>query len=425
MANKEFDLVIFGATSFVGKILCEYLVGEHTEPNLSWAMAARSEAKLQELKQELGPGADTIPLIVADSFDEEALRSLCERTHVVTSTVGPYALYGDLLVKLCVESGTDYCDLTGEAHWIRRMIVQHEAAARASGARIVHSCGFDSIPSDLGVKFLQQHALANFSSYCSKVTMRVKATKGGASGGTIASGINLFREAAADPELRKELRDFYSLCPDTHTNKVKQREVNLEYDKEFNTWVGPFIMAGINTRVVLRSNAVAATPYSSQFEYNEATMTADGAVGEKKAKRLARFSKLGPILLSIPPIRAILTTFFLPKPGQGPSPEEQRSGFFDLRFWGQTEKGDEIHVKVTGDRDPGYGSSAKMLAQASLSLRRDVDKGQVPGGFWTPATAFDDKLIERLHAYGGLRFELLSSTKHDVESESEEDTNAY
>jgi len=419
MANKEFDLVVYGATSFVGRIVCEYLVGEHVEPNLSWAMAARSFSKLETLKQELGPNAANVPLLVADSFDEEALRSLCERTHVVSSTVGPYALYGNLLVQICAELGTDYCDLTGEAPWIRKMMIAHEATARESGARIVNCCGFDSIPSDLGVKFLQQHSQSNFSSYCKTVSMRVKATKGGASGGTIASGINMFKEAASDSELRKELRDLYSLCPKDHGNDIKQRSINLEYDENFKAWLAPFIMAGINTRVVLRSNAIANTPYAKQFDYNEATLTADGDAGEKQAKRIARFSKIGPVLLSIPPIRAILTRFFLPKPGEGPSPEEQKSGFFDLRFWGKTDQGDEIRVKVTGDRDPGYGSSAKMLAQASISLRRDVDKGDVAGGFWTPATVFGDKLIERLQSYAGLTFEVQSLMRHETPEASE------
>jgi|APSaa5957512535_1039671.scaffolds.fasta_scaffold17419_2 short subunit dehydrogenase-like uncharacterized protein len=408
MVNKEFDIILFGATSFAGKIMCEYLVGEHIEPNLSWAMAARSESKLQALKSELGEKAAEIPLIVADSFNEEALTDLCERTHVVISTVGPFALYGDLLVKVCAESGTDYCDLTGEAQWIRRMILKHSEAAKASGARIVNSCGFDSIPSDLGVKFLQQHAQLNFRNYCDKVRMRVKSIKGGASGGTIASGINIYKEAAANPDLQRELKDFYSLCPKNHDNKAKQRNITLEYDDEYKSWVGPFIMAGINTRIVLRSNALNEVSYAEEFHYNEGSLTGDGAIGEKKAKSSARFSKLGPMLLTIAPIRAIITRFFLPKPGEGPSPEEQEAGFYDLRFFGSTDAGDEIRVKITGDRDPGYGSSAKMLAQAGISLRRDVDKGDCAGGFWTPAAIFGDRFIERLQTYAGITFELQS-----------------
>ncbi len=408
MTNKKFDLVIFGATSFAGKIVCEYLIGEHLEPNLSWAMAARSESKLQAFRLELGEKASDIPLIIADSFDEPALIELCRQTHVVISTVGPFALYGDMLVKTCAENGTDYCDLTGEAQWVRRMFLAYGDTAKASGARLVNCCGFDSIPSDLGVKFLQQQAQLNFHNYCDKVRMRVKAVKGGASGGTIASAINIFKEAAANSDLRAELRDFYSLCPERHRNKAAQRNVHLEYDADFKSWVGPFIMAGVNTRVVLRSNALNETPYAEQFYYDEGTLTGDGVAGEKKAKRSARFSRVGPMLLGIPPIRAIITRFFLPKPGQGPSTEEQEAGFWDLRFMGTSVKGDKIWVKVTGDRDPGYGSSAKMLAQAGISLRRDVDKGDCEGGFWTPAAIFGDRFIERLQAYAGFTFELES-----------------
>ena len=204
MSNKEFDIVIFGASSFVGKILCHYLVNEYTEPNLSWAMAARSERKLLELKQALGVLASPIPTLLADSMDEESLLSMCERTAMVISTVGPYALYGDLLVKACVSTGTDYCDLTGEPQWIKRMLDLHESAAQASGSRIVHCCGFDSIPSDLGVKFLQEQARQKFGSYCDRVKMRVQVMKGGASGGTIASGINMYKEAAGDTAQQEE-----------------------------------------------------------------------------------------------------------------------------------------------------------------------------------------------------------------------------
>jgi short subunit dehydrogenase-like uncharacterized protein len=205
--TKEFEIVVFGATSFVGKILCNYLCNEYREPNLRWAMAARSSAKLNELKTELGENAKAVPLIVADSADAESLAQLCDRCELVISTVGPYALYGELLIEACVRGGVDYCDLTGEPQWIRRMIDRYEGLARQSGARIVHSCGFDSIPSDLGVRHLQETAHAHFGSYCDRVKMRVVKMKGGASGGTVASGLNVYREAAKDPALQKELRD--------------------------------------------------------------------------------------------------------------------------------------------------------------------------------------------------------------------------
>ena len=406
MANREFDIVVFGATGFVGKILCHYLVHEHLEPNLSWAMAARSSPKLSALKQELGDAAQNIPVIVADSNEEEALRAMCERTAVVISTVGPYALYGETLVKTCASTGTDYCDLAGEPQWIRRMIERYQSYAEARGARIVHCCGFDSIPSDLGVKFLQQQALLQLGSYCSEVKMRVKATKGGASGGTIASMLNLYKEMAANPDIAAEMQDWYSLCPDSFTARVAQREPVVEYDKDFHAWVGPFVMAGINTRVVLRSNALRHEPYAANFTYDEGTLTGTGRQGEKRAKRLARGTRAMLALLKVRPVRWFLGRFVVPRPGTGPSPEAQRNGFYDLRFFGRTPSGQEISVKLTGDRDPGYGSTAKMLAQAALSLRRDVDKGRIHGGFLTPAAVFDDKLLARLDDYAGIHLEV-------------------
>ncbi|MEZ7831265.1 MAG: saccharopine dehydrogenase NADP-binding domain-containing protein [Gammaproteobacteria bacterium] len=408
MINKEFDIVVFGATSFVGKILCNYLANEYTEPNLTWAMAARSEKKLNKLKVSLGENAAAIPLIIADSSDEQALQSMCEKTELIISTVGPYALYGELLVKICCQLGTDYCDLTGEPQWIRRMISQYEDDAKRSGARIVNCCGFDSIPSDLGVKFLQDHAQRHFGSYCDVVKLRVKVLKGGASGGTIASGLNLYKEASADPEIRKEMRDPYSLCPTGHAFTAHQHNVAVEFDEDFDSWAGPFIMASINTRVVLRSNALLDGHYDENFKYDEALLTSATNKGEKAAKRISTGTKVSMFMMAFAAMRWLAARFFLPSPGEGPTPEQQLKGCYDLRLLGRTPQGGRVRVKVTGDRDPGYGSTAKMLAQAGLSLRRDVDEGEVGGGFWTPATVFNDKLITRLIDYAGMDFELES-----------------
>lgn len=425
MQSKEFDLVVYGATSFVGQILCRYLSSEHKEANFTWVMAARSESKLQSLKDSLGTEASHIPLIVADSFDEAALRDLCERTEVLISTVGPYALYGELLVKACAETGTDYCDITGESHWVKQMISKYQDVARASGARIVNCCGFDSIPSDLGVKYLQQQAEATFGQACNRVKMRVKASKGGPSGGTIASGVNLYKQAAKDPALREELRDLYSMCPDGHGNEAKQHSVNAaEFDEDFDAWIGPFIMAGVNTRVVLRSNALGDNNYGAPFFYDEATLAGEGDKGRKRAKKLASGSGLIMLVMVIPPLRWLATRFFLPRPGEGPSPQEQLEGFFDIRFHGCTDDGDEIRVKVTGDRDPGYGSTAKMLAQAAISLHRAVDKDAAEGGFWTPASIFGDDMQRRLESYAGFQFEVLETNPAAAQPASEQDAEA-
>jgi short subunit dehydrogenase-like uncharacterized protein len=405
MSDKPFEIIVYGATSFVGKILCHYLVDELADPSIKWAMAGRSESKMNELKQELGESAANVACLIASADDEDSLRNLCNSADVIISTVGPYALYGETLVKVCAETGTDYCDLTGEPQWIRLMIEKYQDAATKSGARIVPSCGFDSIPSDLGTYFLQQHALQQHGHYCGKVKMRVKGFSGGASGGTIASMVNVYKEAAANPQLRKELSDLYSICPESYTERVKQKNVNVQYDQEFESWAAPFVMAAINTRIVLRTNALLDPPYKNGFVYDEAMLTGDAAKGEKRAKSAARGSKMMFIAMAVPPVRWVALKF-LPKPGEGPTPEQQLKGYYDLRFFGATDSGETVRAKVTGDRDPGYGSTGKMLAQAGLCLARDRSKDELAGGFWTPASAMGDALIQRLSQYAGLTFEI-------------------
>jgi short subunit dehydrogenase-like uncharacterized protein len=409
MSTPSYDVIAFGASSFVGKILCRYLWQEFgLRGGVKWAVAGRSMAKLAALRDSLGPEAEGLPLILADAADEASLRALCSSTRVVVSTVGPYALYGEPLVKACAATGTDYCDLTGEVQWIRRMIERHEAQSRQSGARIVHCCGFDSIPSDLGVHFLQRQAMQQFGVPCQRIKMRVKAMRGGMSGGTVASIMNVVKEAAADPSLRKELADPYSLCPPGDATRVRQPDVqSAQFDADFNAWVAPFVMAGINTRIVHRSNALAGS-YGADFMYDEAVLTGSGFKGRLAA--LAAATGTGGFMLAatVAPVRAVLERWVLPKPGEGPSPDAQRTGFFDLRFFGKTADGRQIRAKVTGDRDPGYGSTGKMLGQAAACLALDIDKSAVSGGFWTPATIFGDRLVERLIAHAGLSFEIVS-----------------
>ena len=410
MSAKPNDLIVFGATSFVGKILCRYLL-EHfgARGDLKWAIAGRSGEKLGELRRSLGMKAAKLPLIVADAADEGALGRMCSEGRAVISTVGPYALYGEPLVKVCAESGTDYCDLTGEVQWIHQMLQRYERKARASGARIVNCCGFDSIPSDLGVHFLQQRAVERFGEPCTRVKMRVKAMRGGVSGGTIGSMMTAVKQAAADPTLRKELANPYSLCPASHASKVRQPSVSFaEYDADFGSWVAPFVMAVVNTRIVHRSNALAHHAYGKDFVYDEATLMGPGIKGRLAAAGLA--AGLGGFMLAsaIGPSRWALERFVLPGPGEGPSAETQRKGFFDLRFFGRTADGRGIRTRVTGDRDPGYGSTAKMLGQAGAYLALEVPRAKTPGGFWTPATIFGDGLIERLTAHSGLTFDVVA-----------------
>ena len=408
-APRTHDLVVFGATSFVGQILVRYLYEEFgLRGRLRWAIAGRSGTRLEELRGSLGRGAAKLPIVIADAADDAALRELCSGAGTVASTVGPYALYGEPLVRACVESGTDYCDLTGEPQWVRRMLQRYEAAAGRSGARIVHCCGFDSIPSDLGVHFLQREARARFGQPCSRVKMRVKAMSGGFSGGTVASALNAFKEAAADPKLRKELANPYSLCPKGFTSKTRQPNVKFaEYDADFDNWVAPFIMAAPNVRIVHRTNALTKGAYGADFRYDEAMLAGSGLRGRAVATGIAAGLGGFAVAAAIAPLRAALERFVLPAPGEGPSAAAQKKGFYDLRFLGQTADGRSIRVKVTGQGDPGYGSTSKILGQAATLLALDLPKSRVRGGFWTPATIFGDVLIDRLEKHAGMRFKVL------------------
>lgn len=407
MNTPMHDVVVFGATSFVGRILSRYLVqrfGAHGE--LNWAAAGRSQARLEELRRELGPGAAALPLIVADAADETSLRALVRQARVVVSTVGPYALHGEPLVKVCAESGIDYCDLTGEVQWIRRMIQRYEALAQKSGARIVHCCGFDSIPSDLGVHFLQREALRRFGQPCVNVKMRVRAMRGGFSGGTVASLMNVVKEAAADPALRRELQNPYSLCPESTRPQTRQPAVkSAEFDTDFAAWTAPFVMSAINTRIVQRSHALLGHPWGAGFTYDEAMLTGRGFKGRLAASGTSAGLTGFMVAGAVAPARWLLERFVLPAPGEGPSPADQETGFFDLRFHGKSADGRSLRTKVTGDRDPGYGSTGKMLGEAAACLSLDIAREQRPGGFWTPATILGDRLIARLTANAGLVFE--------------------
>lgn len=414
MTQTNYDLVVFGATSFVGQILTRYLAEYFStqQEQLRWAIAGRSQQKLQDLKSSLGTLGESLPILIADASNQAELNALCAQTRVVVSTVGPYALYGEPLIQACVTNGTDYCDLTGETQWIKKMIEKYESQAQQSGARIVHCCGFDSVPSDMGVYYLQQQAQKQFNAPATQVSMRVKTLKGGASGGTVASLINVIQEAAADPALRKDLVNPYVLCPPDHGNSQRQIYIKTaKFDPDFNAWIAPFVMAAVNERVVHRSNALSGNAYGSNFSYNEAILTGDGLKGRFKA--LGVVSGLGVFMLAAvsKPVSQLMERYMLPKPGEGPTPEQQRTGRFDLRFIGKTEAGQTLKIKVTGDRDPGYGSTGKMLGQAALSLAIDHDKeakktGRA-GGFWTPATMFDDRFIQRLTKYAGLAFQQL------------------
>ncbi|TDR22548.1 saccharopine dehydrogenase family protein [Marinicella litoralis] len=410
MQDKIHDVVIFGATSFVGQLICEYMVHQFSAKDLSWALAGRSESKLKALKSQLGAAANDLPLILADANDLKALKNMCQQAKVVVSTVGPYDLYGETLIQACAETGTDYCDLTGEAHWISKMLEKYESTAKQSGARIVHCTGFDSIPSDLGVHFLQGEAKSRFGSHCNQVKLRIKNMRGAASGGTIATALNIAKQIKMDPQVKKVMVNPYALCPKDHGFKTRQKEIKLEFDATFQKWTGPFFMSSINTRIVHRTNALSNQAYGQDFQYNEGMMTGKGIKGKLRARSIYWGLDAFFTGISIAPIRALLTRFVLPKPGEGPSKEDQAKGFYDFRFVGTTEQDEQIITKVYGDMDPGYGSTAKIISQAAVCMAFDV-ADDVPGGFWTPATLMGDVLIDRLNQYAGLTFSV-SETSH-------------
>lgn len=403
MSDQSYDVVVFGATSFVGQLVCRYLLDTYGD-ELRWAMAGRSASKLAEVQAMLGSQQ---PVIVADAADEAAMRALCQQTRVVISTVGPYALYGEPLIRACVETGTDYCDLTGEIQWVRQMIDRYEDTAKRTGARIVNCAGFDSIPSDLGVFYLQQEAKKTFGEYCDRVKLRVWRFKGGVSGGTVASLLNAVAEAVADPDVRRQMTNPYTLCPAEYQQGLTQPNVSFaQYDQDFATWVAPFVMASVNTRVVQRSHYLQGSPYSIAFRYDEALCTGPGFAGAARASAMT--AGLASVMAAaVPgPTRRLLAKVF-PAPGQGPSPEEQRTGFYDIRLLGLTPSGQRLMVKVYGDRDPGYGSTCKMLAETGTCLVFDTPKNEVPGGFWTPASLGGAFLLKRLEQHAGLTFSRL------------------
>ena len=408
MDNKSLDIILFGATSFVGQIATKYLY-EHIglDSEIKWAIAGRSEKKLNQVKAALGPDADAIPLLVADSADTDSLNRLCQQSRVILSTVGPYALYGESLIEACVTHGNDYCDLTGEAYWIKKMLDKYELAAQKSGARIINCCGFDSIPSDLGVYFLQQMSQQQNGYSFNHLKLRVKAMKGGISGGTVASGIEMAKAAKKDPSLRSNMGNPHVLCRSTDASKVRQpRIIKPTYDPDFKAWSAPFIMEAINSRIVLRSNSIKQDSTPANLIYGEAVLTGKGLKGYLRAAVITL--SLGGFAFATKYrfLRYLIQQFVLPKPGEGPSPEQQQKGFFDLRIIGKRDQKSLI-AKVTGDRDPGYGCTAKMLVQSGLCMAYDISQSDLSGGFWTPATAMGDRLIKRLTDSAGMKFEII------------------
>lgn len=404
--NTDFDLVVWGATGFTGRLVVEYLLGRYgVNHGLQWAIAGRSEEKLSALKSDLGSNAENLAVLTADSHDADSLRRLVAATRVIITTVGPYAKYGSTLVEVCAESGTHYCDLTGEVHWMHKMINQHQETAKKSGARIVHACGFDSVPSDMGVYFLQKEAEKRFGKPCHQVKACVRAIRGGASGGTIDSMMNTIDQVREEPDIKRSLVDPYALCPEDFPRGPDKRDQSGPLkDEHLGAWTAPFVMAGVNTKVVRRSNALMNAAYGADFSYSENMWAGKGAGGYLKAMKVTAGLAALVIGGSVAVLRKLMLKTFLPEPGQGPSLEERENGFYNFIMAGKADTGERLTVRVKGDRDPGYGSTSKILGECGVCLA--LDELPVKGGVWTPASAMGEALLKRLPVNAGLTFEV-------------------
>ena len=379
--SREFDIIVYGATGYTGRLVAEYL---KDKTGLKWAMAGRSADKLAEVRDLIGAAADT-PLIVADASNAASLDDMVKRAKVVLTTVGPYQLYGNELVAACVANGTDYTDLCGEPAWMRQKIDQHDDAARASGARIVFSAGFDSIPFDLGVLMLQKHCIEKFGAPAPRVKGRVRAMKGTFSGGTAASLKATMAAASKDPAVIGYLTNPFSLSAD-FAGPPQPAGNKPEYDESLGSWATNFVMAPINTKNVHRTNHLLGHAYGSDFVYDEMMLTGPGEQGEVIAKHVASTPMMGGA--------------DDPKPGEGPTKEERDTGFYDVLFVAEYPDGRTARLSVKGDRDPGYGSTSKMISETAMALCEHDG----PGGVTTPGAALGERLVDRLQKNAGLSF---------------------
>ena len=380
---REFEVIVYGATGYTGRLVAEHLLKTYrASGDLAWAMAGRSQAKLEEVRSEIGALA-SLPLIVADAADPASLEAMVKRTKVIITTVGPYQLYGSPLLEACAAAGTDYVDLTGESHWMAAMIEAHDAAARESGARIVFSCGFDSIPFDLGAYFVEKRAIAAFGAPAQRVRGRVRGARGGASGGTLASGATSMAAIERDPSIGLLRANPFALTPGFEG--PPQPEEKVYEDKVTGSWVAPFFMSKTNTKTVHRSNFLMGHPWGQDLQYDELVMV-EAPLKDGEVAMLG--FRVNPAL----------------KPGEGPSREEREVGFYDILYIAEAADGRTVRIAVKGDMDPGYGSTSKMLAESAVCLARDVPRSVTPGGIWTTASAMADPLIKRLETNAGVTF---------------------
>jgi short subunit dehydrogenase-like uncharacterized protein len=414
--KPEFDLIVWGATGFTGRLVAEHLARAQDTHRARWALAGRDRARLEQLRGSLvslHPSCAELPILLGDARDAASLDALVARTRVILTTVGPYSRHGSALVAACVRSGTDYCDLTGEVQWMRKMIDAHHAQARESGARIVHTCGFDSIPSDLGVLMLQEYMREQHGSPCGRVRLYVTKMRGGFSGGTVASALQTMDDVQADPSLRRVLGNPHGLDPEPGRSRPEEKDqLGVRYSEELGQWTGPFMMSGVNTRVVRRSNALLGHPWGRDFLYSEVSAYGPGPRGLLTASGVTAGLGAFMALSSVPALRRQLERRVLPAPGEGPSAEERERGFFEMRLVGEgtsarTGRPVTLEGKVAASGDPGYAATARMLSEAALCLA--FDDLPAEGGVLTPATSMGMRLVERLRR-GGMTFDVKERT---------------
>ena len=411
-ADTDFDLVLWGATGFVGRRAAHHLASRSgCRGNLRWAIAGRNRAKLDTVRSELGATAKEIPIIVAESHDIASLEELTSRTKVVCSTVGPFAKLGSGLVGACARSGTHYCDLSGEIHWMRQLIDAHQTMAQKTGARIVHACGMDSIPSDIGVFFLQREAKARYGGPCSHVKMRVTAMRGGFSGGTAASLVHGMETGPRDRAIMRDMSEPYSLNPHGQRQGPdgpdKFLSAEVVFDEDLQAWTKPFFMAPVNSKIVRRTNALLGFPYGEHFRYEEASLVGPGAgrldEGDNRSSPVLRvFTRHGHASYPV----GCLKRYLLPGSGEGPSREICESGSWELILIGKLDNGNVLRARINGTGDPATESTSRMLVESALCLALESGKITVNGGFWTPASAMGALLLSRLTSNAGLSFEL-------------------
>ena len=409
--KREYSIVVWGASGFTGKLTAEYILGRYgVKDHFSWALGGRNQAKLEKVRKEIGESTgvatESLPIVVGDSDDNAFLASLAQRTHVVCTTVGPYAKYGSKLVAACASAGTDYCDLTGEVQWMKRMIETHHEEAASNNARIVFTCGFDCIPSDIGAFFMHEAMQKAHGVPCAQIQFRVNGFSGAASGGTVASMLNMMDEAQEDSSIFTTLSAPYSINPAGQQSGPDSAESVLpSYDADFDQWIAPFVMGAVNTKVVRRSNALLNYAYGQDFKYDEAVLCGRGPAGLAKATATGLGGAIGMGAMALGPIRRFAAGR-LPQPGDGPSLEKREAGYFSLTLLGHhpTDSSLNLKARIEGDRDPGYGSTSKMLGESAVCLAMDDLSSK--GGCLTPASAMGEALLARLPANAGVRFDL-------------------